>query len=562
MNDSVDAREATLAELASIAQGADLPRVAREARALAERLTAGRFFVAFVGQFKRGKSTLLNAVVNEPVLPAGVTPVTSTVTILRYGEMPRAMVTFANGTAQCVPIADVPLYVAEEHNHENTRGVAAVEVFLPAPLLRPGLCLVDTPGIGSVFAGNTEATQALVPYIDAAVLVLGADPPISGDELQLALQVMRQAPTTLVVFNKADRFSSGELAQARAFTERLLCDRLGQPIGPVFEVSATERLTSGAPTRDWIEFHEALAGLVDGAATMLTQTFERHLRRMGSRIVDDLREREQALVRPLAESERRITLLRHSVADAEIMLREMGALLALEQRRLVAVFQAQQAEFLQRASETAFAYLDAFMAQDASARSRAQVFDRAAELARSAIEGWLLDLEPEAEVLYRHASARFTDLANQFLARLAETRDPAFADLPRSIEPEAGLRESRHYYATSLMHLTASEPLTRAMEVLMPRSRRLARLKRAAHAYTARLLHSNSTRVVFDLEQRVEVSRCKLETELRALLGYGTASAERALERARATQAQGQAAVSDELAAIAVLRGRVDRLVQ
>ena len=58
--------------------------VADEARALAERIVAGRFFVACVGQFKRGKSTVLNALVNDRVLPTGVTPVTSVVTMLRF----------------------------------------------------------------------------------------------------------------------------------------------------------------------------------------------------------------------------------------------------------------------------------------------------------------------------------------------------------------------------------------------------------------------------------------------------------------------------------------------
>jgi hypothetical protein len=44
-------------------------------------------------------------------------------------------------------------------------------------------CLVDTPGIGSVFEGNTRVTQEFLPQIDAVLFVFGADPPLSGDEL-------------------------------------------------------------------------------------------------------------------------------------------------------------------------------------------------------------------------------------------------------------------------------------------------------------------------------------------------------------------------------------------
>ncbi len=106
-----------LQTVAAIAREADLPAVADEAAALADRLAAGRFFVACVGQFKRGKSTLLNALVEESVLPMGVTPVTSAVTILRHGSTRAATVFYANGQSTPIALEDVGLYVSEEHNH-------------------------------------------------------------------------------------------------------------------------------------------------------------------------------------------------------------------------------------------------------------------------------------------------------------------------------------------------------------------------------------------------------------------------------------------------------------
>jgi hypothetical protein len=67
--------------------------------------------------------------------------------------------------------------------------VAAVEIFHPAHWLSKGVCLVDTPGLGSVFLGNTEETRAFVPHVDAALVVLGVDPPIGADELVLVEEV-------------------------------------------------------------------------------------------------------------------------------------------------------------------------------------------------------------------------------------------------------------------------------------------------------------------------------------------------------------------------------------
>ncbi|PYR28251.1 MAG: hypothetical protein DMF98_03450 [Acidobacteria bacterium] len=257
--------------LAAIARDAELPSVADEAASLAERLSAGRFFVACVGQFKRGKSTVLNALVGDPVLPTGVTPVTSVVTILRYGAERRGTVFYTAGPNEEIPVEDVPLYVTGEHNHENVKGVAVVEVFLPAPLLARGLCLVDTPGIGSTFAANSEVTRAFVPHIDAALVVLGADPPISGDELALVLDVLRQVPNAIFVLNKADRLSSQDMRQAREFTERLIGEHLGRPVASPLEISALERIQSGA-TRDWDRLHDALVALNTDAAEILRHT--------------------------------------------------------------------------------------------------------------------------------------------------------------------------------------------------------------------------------------------------------------------------------------------------
>lgn len=88
-------------------------------------------------------------------------------------------------------MAELSEYVAEGSNPENRKGVTAVEAYCPSPLLARGLCLVDTPGLGSVFADNTAETEAFVPQLDAALVVLDGDPPISGEEVGLLEEVAR-----------------------------------------------------------------------------------------------------------------------------------------------------------------------------------------------------------------------------------------------------------------------------------------------------------------------------------------------------------------------------------
>jgi hypothetical protein len=102
---------------------------------------------------------------------------------------------------------------------------------------------------------------------DAAVVVLGADPPISEDELTLVEEVSRHVQKLVVVINKADRVSDLERREAKAFTDRILTGRLGLDVGPILEVSAAERLASGASSRDWQAFDETLARLASEAGS-------------------------------------------------------------------------------------------------------------------------------------------------------------------------------------------------------------------------------------------------------------------------------------------------------
>ncbi len=214
--------ESALLRLADLAEQFEAEQVAADARSVAERVSEGRFYVACIGQFKRGKSSILNALVGASVLPTGVVPVTAVPTIVRYGSHAAARVRFAAGGWTDIPVQAVDEYVSEEKNPENAKHVAALEVFVPSPLLATGMCFVDTPGLGSVFTGNTAATQAFIPHIDAALVIIGADPPLAGEELVLVEAVARHVHDLIIALNKADRTTDTERAAAMAFARRQL----------------------------------------------------------------------------------------------------------------------------------------------------------------------------------------------------------------------------------------------------------------------------------------------------------------------------------------------------
>jgi len=220
-----------LLRLGNLAQELKAEPVAKEARELAARVSEGRFYVACIGQFKRGKSTLLNALVGHAVVPTGFVPVTAVPTVIRFGDQPHARVRMRDGAWRDVNLTDLKEYVTEELNPENKRAVDGAEVFVPSPLLSSGMCFVDTPGLGSVFTGNTATTQAFIPHIDAALVVVGADPPIAGEELALVESIGKQVQDLILVINKADRTSDPERAAAVKFTREVLEKRLHRPMG-------------------------------------------------------------------------------------------------------------------------------------------------------------------------------------------------------------------------------------------------------------------------------------------------------------------------------------------
>jgi len=228
------------AALSGLAEAAGLlgaPEVADQASEAARRLLALTLEVAVVGEFKRGKSSLINALLGQEVLPVGVLPLTAVPTILERG-VPGCVVDFADGRREAQDLEQVGRFVAEDANPGNALGVARVVVRLPAPLLDQGVRLVDTPGVGSIHTHNTLATDAYLPNLDAAVLVVSADPPISEAERAFLTQVSEYAVRLFVVLNKADYLAPDDLARAVGFTERVARQVVPDWPGPVYALSA------------------------------------------------------------------------------------------------------------------------------------------------------------------------------------------------------------------------------------------------------------------------------------------------------------------------------------
>lgn len=196
---------------------------------LVDRVRAHRFQLAVVGQFKRGKSTLLNALLGFDVLPTGVVPLTAIPTFLVHAERPWLDVAFADGAHRRFDLISVAAlrerlgeFVTETGNPHNAQGVARVEAGVPAELLAAGVVLIDTPGIGSAERHNSEAALATLPECDAALIVLSPDPPITEAEIAYLGEIRGFAAAILPVLNKIDLVRGAERDAITDYVARVL----------------------------------------------------------------------------------------------------------------------------------------------------------------------------------------------------------------------------------------------------------------------------------------------------------------------------------------------------
>ncbi len=187
-----------------------------------DRLAESELIISVIGQFKRGKTTLVNAILKDELLPVGIVPLTSAVTQIRNGDAFRAVVHFRDGSFHEAARAELPSFISEVENRNNHKGVEWVELWYPCPMLEQNVTLVDTPGVGSMHQHNTDASYSFVQKSDAVLFMLSVDSPINELEREFLLQAKRYASKFFFVVNKIDTISSDDTAEYLAYCADVL----------------------------------------------------------------------------------------------------------------------------------------------------------------------------------------------------------------------------------------------------------------------------------------------------------------------------------------------------
>jgi hypothetical protein len=191
------------------------PDLAARARQALQRLNNPRVRVLVVGEFKQGKSMLVNALLNAPICPIDDDISTSVPTVVRYADTPSVtLVRAARNSGEDdereertqVPVEKLADYVSEAGNPGNRAGLKYAEVGVPRHILADGLELVDTPGVGGLASVHGSATMAMLPSADAILLVSDAAAEYSRPELEFLRQAGRICPNVACVVTKIDLY--------------------------------------------------------------------------------------------------------------------------------------------------------------------------------------------------------------------------------------------------------------------------------------------------------------------------------------------------------------------
>ena len=417
----------------------DLERIARERGELAlaadiaeagKAAEAGQFTLALLGQFKRGKSTLLNALLGRPVSPVDVAPLTSTIIVIQQGSDERCEIQFQEGRREAVAFEEIATYVTQEGNPGNRLGVQAAFVYLDHPLLSLGVRLVDTPGVGSVFGLNTDVTQGFLPRIDVALVVLGGEPPITGDELELVKAAAPRAGRLIFVMNKADLLEGETRLKAEAFARKVIGEALACDPGPFLFLSA-RRAVRGEEDGGFRELARTLEELAREAGGQLAALAESASKEyFAGRLRHAMALERQALLTPMEEMGSRIERFKRAVENVEDLALAAQSRLARVEGVDPREAEVERAEFARTQLAAALKRVDQALRETRGRWARRRLIQPLSErLVREAVAAWLQRATDETLRLVKDRTERIATETRRLAERVERAAAECF-DVP------------------------------------------------------------------------------------------------------------------------------------
>jgi GTP-binding protein EngB required for normal cell division len=487
-------------------------RLQEQAIKLGEKLSSFTFNLLVIGEFKRGKSTLINALVGAPILPTAAVPLTSVATIVRYGDTAKAQISFFSGEKAACTLESLPDFVTERGNPSNAKRVRLAEVQYPAEILNHGICIVDTPGTGSVYLHNTQTTYDFLPEADAAVFVFVADQPATRAELDLLKTSRQFSAYHFYVLNKTDYLDDESKCESSSFLKQTLETELGE-VCTIYPMSAKVALLakthSGESSSD-LGFMQFERSLLDFAVTEKTQVL---LQSVTTKLELLVRETEQlielelvGMSMPQARLEECIRVFND--ARSRIVQEEEDAAFIVkgEIQKIVKTV----GEDLRPIVEEHTASLQAAIAHEYELQ-RSLSKDELIEHLRSSLkqrisavfDNWRKSEESKIVHSFELLNGRFVERGNRIISDIERLTEELFDVKVRTYFEIEGLEnKDRHFYAVGNPFTLSLEVLPLLLPAVLAKNIIRARFIEAAQHELSR----NAGRLRADYQERLEAS--------------------------------------------------------
>ncbi|MGM0410441.1 MAG: dynamin family protein [Bacillota bacterium] len=172
-----------------------------------------KFHIGIIGEFNRGKTSMINHILELDFLPTDFLPATSKITILEYGETEKIILKYKNKKSEILPINKKNLEKLTEKNIKDSNDLEVAIVKVPHELLESGIVFIDTPGVNDLNQMNDMITKDILPYCDSLLFLLDPVTALTKSESDfLKSNLLKyQFPLTFFILGKADRLNLSDL---------------------------------------------------------------------------------------------------------------------------------------------------------------------------------------------------------------------------------------------------------------------------------------------------------------------------------------------------------------
>ncbi|MCX7702299.1 MAG: dynamin family protein, partial [Gemmataceae bacterium] len=212
--------------------------------------------VLVVGEAKRGKSTFVNALIGRDLLPTNVDIATSQVFRICPAEREAYRLRFEDDSTMAIKVEDLPRYGSQvmadiEGAPQLGEIIRWIEVDVPTRFLPRNVRILDTPGLGALYAAHATITHRFVPHADAVIFVLDSQAPISEPEMRFVEEILKVTPNIFFIQTKIDQFRKEDWQEVLRRNEEILKQRFSDRLTDhrVWPISSTN-LRKAAETGD------------------------------------------------------------------------------------------------------------------------------------------------------------------------------------------------------------------------------------------------------------------------------------------------------------------------